>query len=232
MERIAKPLYLLLSTFIFFASSTLMANSKLPVDYKGENAAVASSSSTSVISFKQQFHPFFAVAAGYGNFRNTLNSDGSTTVGRASVGSLWDVTQNISFGGEFGIQSGNRMALTTDLWTPDAAPIILTVKPPVDLLAIGQYHFNSPIFIQIKAGIVYLRTMSDVQGISSESKVEPEIQASLGYDLSEHYRLSVVYQRFFGQTPKLSNLDVTAGTANLKHVPTWEAGFIALEIKA
>jgi len=187
--------------------------------------------------YAQVTHPapqaYAALSAGYGKFQNTSNGSGDTPVARLAIGSLWELNQNALLGGEVGIQSGNRMQLSNDVAAAfgytSTPPLFLTVKLPVDILAVLKYHFAAPVFVQVKAGAVYLRTMTDSPDITSESTVMPEVQVGAGYDLTCRTRVVLSYQQFFGQTPGLRNINPATGTANLKHVPSWQAGMISFE---
>lgn len=178
-------------------------------------------------------HAYAAFTAGYGTFQDTSAGTGDTTVARIAIGSLYEFNQNAAFGGEIGVQSGNHMMLSNDVAAAfgytSAAPLYLTVKPPVDFLAVLRCHFNAPVFVQVKTGAVYLRTMTDAISIPSESKWLPEVQVGAGFDLTCRTRMVLSYQRFFGQSPTLENVNSVTGTANLDHVPTWQAGMISFE---
>ncbi|MBX3709606.1 MAG: hypothetical protein KIT56_08125 [Gammaproteobacteria bacterium] len=177
---------------------------------------------------------YAALTAGYGRFKHGSQGSGETSVGRVAVGSLGHLSQNVLWGGELGVQSGNRMQLSNDIAAvfgyTSASPILLTIKPPIDILAILKYHFNNSFFLQIKAGAVYVRTMTDLVEISSESKLMPEAQIGAGFDLTCRTRVVLSYQQFFGRSPTLSNVDPTTGTANLHHVPSWQAGMVSFEV--
>jgi hypothetical protein len=57
----------------------------------------------------------------------------------------------------------------------------------------------------------------------------PEVQAGVGFDVSEGTRLILSYQGFFANTPRLNQVNLALGTANLSSLPSWNAGMITLE---
>lgn len=182
----------------------------------------------------QRLLAYTAFTAGYGKFQNASQGSGETPVGRIAIGTLWQLNKNVLLGGEIGIQSGNRMQLSNNVAAAfgysSSLPLFLTVKLPIDMLAVLKYHFESPFFVQIKPGVVYLRTMTDSIDIPSQSKLLPELQVGAGFDLTCNTRIVLSYQQFFGQTPTLTNINSATGTANLNHVPSWQAGIISFEI--
>lgn len=175
---------------------------------------------------------YASISGGYGKFQHGYQGTGATTIGRIAIGSLWHLNENYLFGGEIGVQSGNRMELYNNVagafGYTSTPPVYLTVKPPVDILAALKLHLKS-VFIQLKAGAVYLRTMTDSVDIPSESDVLAEAQAGAGFDLTCHTRVILSYQHFFGQNPALVNVNSAAGTAKIKHIPSWSAGMISFE---
>ncbi len=176
---------------------------------------------------------YAAFSAGYGSYQHGAQGTGSTPAGHIAIGSLWQL-QYASLGGEVGIQSGNRMQLSNNVAAAfnytSASPLYLTIKEPVDILGAIKYQFSGPAFAELKAGGVYLRTMTDSVSISSQSRVLPEIQVGAGYDLTCHTRIAAYYQRYFGQDPTLNDVNSDTGTAKLDHVPTWQAGMISFEV--
>ena len=74
-----------------------------------------------------------------------------------------------------------------------------------------------------------MQSMIDQADISGLSQWNPELQLGVGFDISKKTRLVFNYQRFFGSTPRLKQIDLVVGTAALAHLPTWEAGMITLE---
>lgn len=181
-----------------------------------------------------EFTSYIAFSGGYGRFDNAADDSGETGFQRLALGALWPLTVHSSLGAEIGIQSGNQQTLTTDVSSifgvNNALPIILMVKPPIDFLAVYRYQFNSPIFIQAKAGIAYFRTATESTAIPSDDEWNPAMQLGIGYNVSSHVKLVLSYQQYFGQTPKLTDVNVAAGTGTVQNVPTWQAGMLSVEI--
>lgn len=184
-------------------------------------------------SSKNLLSPYMGLSIGSGESQNTANNTGKTSLLRISLGSLYSFTPDFSLGAEIGAQTENEVLLNADAtraFHADMPPLFLTVKPSIDLLAEAKYHFDLPIFLEAKAGAVYLRTMTDNADIQSDSTWRPEIQVGAGYDITNISRIILSYQRFFGQTPTFSHINYTSGTADLNHVPTWQAALLTLEV--
>jgi len=178
--------------------------------------------------------PYFYtnVSGGYGNFNGTLSNDGQTGILRLAIGTQFNFGRYTLFGTELGIQTGNRMRINSDnaIVAIGSAPVFLTVKPPIDALLTVAFHLrNTSLAILAKAGAVYCQGMMDSATISNKSKVMPEAQLGLSVGLSSELSLIVYYQRLFGTTPRLSNIDIDTGTATLNKLPTMQAGFIGIE---
>ena len=182
------------------------------------------------------FAPYYGLSGGYGSFSSMRNSTGDTAVGRLAIGSLFKFRQDISLGGELGVQSGKRMDLGSYSVAPFFAgvinplPVYLTINPVIDILGIFKYHFALPFFAQVKAGGVYMKAMLDGADLQGTSQWNTELQAGVGYDVTSNTRLVLDYQRFFGSTPTLKYTNPAAGTATLSRMPTWQGGLISIEV--
>lgn len=230
------------------AAALLMVGCYMPMSLAAEQTTpavtptMAEPTSTTVIVLEPEWSfwgdaiPTAAISGGYGAFDSAADDTGQTGVLRIALGSLWYLNPTTLLGGELGAQTGNRMELDSDILAPfgvdpdDRLPVYLTVKPVVDLLATLRYYIHSPLFIEAKAGAAYIATMIDNADISSESQWRPEIQLGLGWDLTDHGRIMLGYQRIFGSSDlDLSDVDVLQGSAALDHVPTWQAVLLTFE---
>lgn len=100
-------------------------------------------------------------------------------------------------------------------------PIQTTVKPILDLLATLKSNSfgTTPIFAQFKGGIAYRRwQFNDRDSINDKSQIAGEVQAGLGYAISERARLSLSYQGIFGSTPEF-RFDPDSATGRVSNIP-------------
>lgn len=109
-------------------------------------------------------------------------------------------------------------------------PLTYTIKPIISVLAIANYQIKKSIFILGKIGTAYFRTMTDNLNVPSESKIRPELQVGVGYNLTSKYRISLNYQYFFGQSVRLSHINSAAGTAKLNNVPSGQSALIEFDM--
>ncbi len=142
---------------------------------------------------------------GWIGYQNS-DCDGQTAVGRFAIAKdLFNVPYS-SFGLELGVQSGNTMHLDV----PDSiidelggVPIQTTMKPMLDLLAtVKVTPPGSLFFAQFKGGAVYRHWQFDNRNsIPNLSKITAEIQAGIGYPISDLGSLSLLYQGINGGSP-------------------------------
>jgi hypothetical protein len=155
--------------------------------------------------------------------------DGQTPFERLAIAKdfgVWDYgyLQYVRFGGEIGVQTGNIMRLGASQDTLDllgGLPIQLNVKPTLDLLATAsvQPMEGVPAFGVLKAGIAYRRLQIDERvTVNDLSQVAFDMQAGIGMDVSEHGKLSLVYQGIFGGNTNFTVNTVT-GTGHISAIP-------------
>ena len=161
----------------------------------------------------KSFHPFSShlpwsleVGLGYGKYQNMLRSDGTTVLARIGIAKQIVRMQAFSAGIEMGVQSGN----TARLSVPDSIenelgglPVDSTIKPSLDLLLTAKvYPLTKRIFFtQIKAGAISRRWQFTRGSVNDVSKVNPEIQIGIGYDVNRVASVSLSYQGIFGNNP-------------------------------
>jgi hypothetical protein len=184
----------------------------------------------------KRFAPYVSLSGGYGSFDNMSQAD--TGFGRLALGvksDFFPTLPKVALGAEIGIQSAKRMQLSNATVNPffvnatDPLPVYMTISPPIDLLATVTYHLSSPVFLEVKAGGVYMQSMIEQANITGLNEWYPEVQAGVGFDVSEGTRLILSYQGFFANTPRLNQVNLALGTANLSSLPSWNAGMITLE---
>ncbi|MGC1182308.1 hypothetical protein [Legionella sp.] len=184
----------------------------------------------------QNFFPYYSLGGGYGNFQSMHGNTGDTGFSRLAIGSLFNFRPYILVGAELGVQSGSRMQLSSRTTAPffigvvDPLPVFLTIYPLIDILGTLKYHFTSPIFAQVKAGGVYMKSMITDANIHSTSQWNAELQVGAGYDVTTNTRLILSYQRFFGNTQRLSQVNLEEGTARYANMPTWQGGLVSIEV--
>ncbi|MFA6303774.1 MAG: hypothetical protein WC627_11685 [Legionella sp.] len=183
----------------------------------------------------EQFQPYVAIAGGYGNFESMAQNTGNTAFGRLAIGITSPIDLNTALGAEVGIQSAKRMRLTDESVAPFFArayfplPVFVTISPPIDILATLNYHMSPQVFFELKAGGVYLQSMIDDADIAGINQWNAEVQAGLGFNISDSSRIVFGYQHFFGNTPGIKHLSLRRGTAQLSNLPSWNAGMITYE---
>ncbi len=134
----------------------------------------------------------------------------------------WDYgyMHRVRWGGEVGVQTGNIMRLGASQATLDllgGMPIQLNVKPTLDLLAAATVQATDelPAFGVLKAGIAYRRLqINDRVTVNDLSQVAFDMQAGIGMDVSEHGKLSLVYQGIFGGNPNFT-VNTAAATGHI-----------------
>jgi len=175
-------------------------------------------------------HCYGVMSGGYGVFNNVLYNDGQTGVLHLAIGVQGDQVVGL----ELGIQTGNRMRINTNnvIKAIGDAPVYLTIKPPLDLLLTITSHLGLlPVFIQAKGGAVLLQGMIDSVTIKNQTQFRPEAQLGFGVDVTPLISLIAYYQCLFGNNPALTHPNVSAGTANLPNLPTFQAGFIGMQMR-
>lgn len=177
---------------------------------------------------------YVPISGGYGYLKDAEYETAFSGLLRVGLGSRWRVSEKLRLGTETGFQTGMQMlmneASTETLWS-NALPLTLIIKSPIDLLLTVKYHVYKSIFVETKGGVAYLNTMVSGADVVTSQSWMPDIQAGMGIDFSSNVSLLINYQRFFGKTPQLSELDPLASILKLHHVPTWQAIMFTAEIK-
>lgn len=152
---------------------------------------------------------------GYGEYQHMYQSDGQTAIGRLALGAEMLAMNHATFGLEFGAQSGNQMRIAIP--QPFNYVTQSTVKPMVDLLVTAHVNplSESLLFTQLKGGVVYRYWKMESDWMRSKSELAGEVQAGIGYPITELTNLNILYQGIFG------------GNAKVHFNPLLETGYVA-----
>lgn len=180
-------------------------------------------------------HPYFygSVSGGYGVWSHLLTTDGQTGTARLALGAQRYTSKSTSFGAELSIELGNRMRINTDnaISIIGIEPVFLTIRPPLSVLFTATFHpAEGSVFLFVKGGGAYLSGMLDSLTIPNKSQILPEAQFGFGVDLMNNLSLITYYQHLFGHNPVLTDFNELNGTAHLNQLPTFQAGFIGLQM--
>ena len=167
--------------------------------------------------------------------------DGQTPFQRIAIGKDFGVLgysylEHVRFGGEIGVQTGNIQRLGASQETLDylgGLPIQLNIKPTLDLLLTAELEplESIPAFGVLKAGIAYRRLQIDERvTVNDLSQVAFDMQAGVGIDVSEHGKLSLVYQGIFGGSTKFT-VNTLEGTGHLSAIPIQNGVLLNLAFK-
>jgi hypothetical protein len=144
---------------------------------------------------------------GYGEYQHMYRADGQTVLGRLALAAEMLAASQATFGLEIGLQSGNRMRFAIPQGTFDTlgGAVRTTMRPMLDLLVTAYMNplSESLLFTQVKGGIAYRHWQIDSNWINNKSEFAGEVQAGLGYPLTEISNLNLLYQGVFGGNPKL-----------------------------
>ncbi|WP_298628105.1 hypothetical protein [uncultured Legionella sp.] len=161
---------------------------------------------------------------GYTVYEDMYRGDGGTAIGRLALGRELYRTSGMTLGLEVGVQNGNTMRYFPSQYIVDTLgglPIRTTAKPMLDVLATltTASMGTTPFFGVLKGGAAYRRwQFDDRNSINDLSKFAGEVQAGLGYTISEKTNLSLVYQGIYGSSPDF-HLNVAAETGHVDNIP-------------
>jgi len=157
-------------------------------------------------------------------FAQNAIGDGETAFGRFAIARQFTVFSSINVGAELGVQSGNLMRLDIPQATLDVLgglPVQVSIKPMVDLLATAKFQpmFNTPAFAVVKAGIAYRRMqVNERVTVNDRSQVGFELQAGLGFNISDRANLSLVYQGIFNNSTNFT-INPGLGIGHISNIP-------------
>ncbi|OGV26239.1 MAG: hypothetical protein A3F18_05990 [Legionellales bacterium RIFCSPHIGHO2_12_FULL_37_14] len=179
--------------------------------------------------------PFFEVAGGMGSYSNMDENSGNTAFTRVGIGFQEHVLVDTYIGALAGIQTGNsglvNFSNTGLANNPNfALPVSMDVGAPIDILFdIKQYIFPYG-FAEVRFGTVYYSTSFNNADISGTKGFRPELQAAFGLNLNSFNRITFSYQKFYGHSLNLVDVNVSDGTASFPQLPNWNAFLVTVDI--
>lgn len=166
-------------------------------------------------------------AFGLSHFDNVNRNDGNTGVGRLALNyALWtDPFYQLSL--ETGIQSGNTMRLVLPkeaIESLGGVPIEAKIKPLLDgLIVVKTKPLGSlPILAWLKGGMVYRQLQVDSRAVNDNQEWTPELQAGLGYRITEQTIINLGVQYIVGKAPTITVNPLTESGV-LSNIPTQTA---------
>jgi hypothetical protein len=174
------------------------------------------------------------VGLGYGRYLDMYRNDGNTVLYRLGVAKELMNIDWFHGGLELGAQSGDtarpRVSQTV-LNQLGGLQIESTIKPLLDLLLTARvYPTCSRVFGQIKIGAAWRNWQFTRTTISDVSRVNPELQLGIGYDISRLFRLSLSYQGIYGQNGGLESSCATCSPRFWGNIPTQNSVILGMSI--
>lgn len=148
-------------------------------------------------------------SAGYDNFANAVNSDGSTGVARLALNRSLFRSGGFDFGLEAGIQNGVNMRPVVQQNVLDAlggTPVLTTIKPVIELLpTLSRRLSDNGRFLGFaKLGIAYRSMTFDRDTIPNISKISPDLHLGFASTVSDNISLMIYYHVIFGGNPDIN----------------------------
>ncbi len=211
-----------------FLVSLICLSAALPV-------YAASFSANSVADWWSPSRLYMGAYGGYGSVDGAYHNDGQVTQGRLTLGLHAAEYNNILFGMEAGVQSGNTMRLSASSAVTTASgglPIQSTLKPVLDLLVTFKARLTPsyPLFGIVKGGIAYRQLQLNDRASSADNlkKINGELQAGLGFSVTDHILLTAFYQGIYSGNN--AGVSVSSdGDITISRIPTQQAGFMGIE---
>lgn len=179
-------------------------------------------------------HLFIGAYEGYSHVNNMLHNDGQFATGRLVFGMDVYSYQAATFDLELGLQNGKTMRHAPANNDPDFdvdSPIQTTLNPVLDLL-VGMRlpaPWECRLYGMVKAGIAYRQLQFlEADYVSSINQVSGELQAGVGYQLTNQARVVLYYQGIYAN----GNVSYTQNNESLvsvSNIPTQQAGFLGFE---
>lgn len=172
---------------------------------------------------------------GYSNYQSMYSDDGLTVIGRIAFGKELLSKMKFTFGLELGAQNGNSMRMSAPQAILDelgGLPIQTTAKPMFDLLVTANTLplGTSQFFGQLKSGIAYRHwQFNDRTSIPNVSNLDYEIQAGIGFPISQTTILNVLYQGIFGGKPNL-RVNATTAMGSVSTIPIQQGILLSLSL--
>ncbi|MBA2652916.1 MAG: hypothetical protein H0U73_11695 [Tatlockia sp.] len=173
------------------------------------NAFTSTDSPVMMISDSDYINNRWSVlgSLGYSGYQQIRTSGSQTGLARLALAREFINTSQANFGLELGLQSGYHIHLVVP---PVSFPyygraISTSIMPILDLLITAQANpiNESLLFTQIKGGIAYRHWRINNSFFENKSEISGELQAGIGYPLTEISNLNILYQGIFGGNPKI-----------------------------
>jgi len=162
--------------------------------------------------------------------------DGQTPFGRFAIARDFDAFNWFHLGLELGVQSGNQMRLDISQDTLDelaGLPIQTTIKPMLDLLVSASTAATAdlPVFGIAKVGVAYRRMqVNERVTVNDLSQAAFEVQAGLGWDISDRASLALLYQGVFDGNTNFT-VDTDNSTGHISNIPNQNGILLTLSYK-
>lgn len=169
----------------------------------------------------------------YGYIDGMYEKDGQYAQFRFSLGVDAIRLKIFNLGFEAGIQSGNTMRVNMNSALEAAAgglPPEAVLQPFLDLLLTLRWDLTHNFLFLLKGGAAYreLHFINYTSSKDSLRRVNGELQAGFGYQLTKHARLVALYQGIYSNnSPKLTLSDNS--DVYMHHIPTQQAGLLGIE---
>ena len=195
---------------------------------------VCSAVSLSALAHSKAESKFYVGGSlGYNQLAGTYSTqDGSSAAGRLDLGV--DVWQRglVTLGTELGIQNGNTQRFAS-VAPANSFPLPLqtTLKPVVDILVTSKIQFkeDSAWYGVMKLGAAYRSLVTTSGAVNSINQISPELQAGLGYQLTEKARLSAYYQIIYSGSSAGLSQSADQSSGSFARIPTQQGGFVGFE---
>lgn len=176
----------------------------------------------------------FSGSLGITHYSYVYNNDGQSVIGRLGLNGQYALSDFVAFGLEAGVQNGNTMRLDISKESLDllgGEPVSILVKPMVDMLVSMQVtpFEDEGFFSFIKGGMAYRQLQVDRNEVNDLFKISPELQAGLGYKISDYLAIHIEYQHVFGGDPYYQVNELTQ-TATIANIPTQKAVLLGLTL--
>lgn len=176
----------------------------------------------------------FSANLGATQYKAMYLQDGQSALGRLSLESRYPFSEFASIALEAGIQNGNAMRLALPKSTLDllgGEPVFIHVKPMIDVLLSAQIKPMEDLgfFGSIKGGIAFRQMQVDRNEVNDLSKVSPEIQAGLGYQINDYMAIHFHYQHVFGGDPNYQ-VNETLTSATISNIPSQNSVLLGLTL--
>ncbi|HAU0230588.1 TPA: hypothetical protein ACT9K7_001839 [Legionella pneumophila] len=173
-------------------------------------------------------------STGVAFYNDAYARDGQSILGRLSLELQREFSESLSLGLEVGMQNGNTMRLDIPkpvLNTLGGEPVSVVVKPLLDALATLKITpFDNPgLFGFVKGGIAFRQLQVDRNEVNDLVRLNPELQAGLGYGLSDNGAFFVGYQHVFGKNPNYQVNPLTE-TGHIENLPSQHSILLGFSI--